>query len=177
MKIGLLMLLPLLVSGCGLLPDGEGKGPTENDGNGGDDPNGGGDDPVDPYTLDSDGDGLSDGLEAELGTDPESTDTDGDGLTDEVETEMGIDPTLSDTDGDGFDDGVETEGNTNPADADDKPCAGGWAKDACREDLEGTGYGVGDISEDWSMPDQFGEQVRLHDFCDRVVYLVFAAFW
>jgi hypothetical protein len=27
------------------------------------------------------------------------------------------------------------------------------------------------------LMDQFGEMVSLHDFCDNVVYVVFAAFW
>lgn len=176
MKLGMLALAPLLVSGCGSVPAGDGKEPTEDDGGDGTDHSGGGGDP-DPYDLDSDGDGLSDGLEGELGTDPDVADTDGDGLADGDEVELGLDPNAADTDGDGYSDGAELDANTNPSDPDDKPYAGGWTKDACRNDIEGTGYGVGDIAEDWTLPDQFGEQVRLHDFCDHVVYLVFAAFW
>lgn len=109
----------------------------------------------DPYAVDSDGDGLSDGEEAELGTDPGATDSDGDG----------------------FGDAEELEGNTDPTDADDRPYAGGWTIDACRDDIRGEGYAVGDVSTDWSLSDQYGEDVRLHDFCDRVVWMVFAAFW
>lgn len=50
------------------------------------------------------------------GSNPPATnkDTDGDGLTDEREAELGTDPTLPDTDGDGISDGREVELGTNP---------------------------------------------------------------
>jgi len=78
-------------------------------------------DPTSPV-MDSDGDGLLDGQEAELGTDPTVTDTDGDGLSDTAEVGLAAgaaidtDPTLADTDGDGVGDGVELGSGTNPAD-------------------------------------------------------------
>lgn len=58
--------------------------------------------------LDSDGDGLTDVEEAQLGTDPFNPDTDGDGLTDfeEVRTYK-TDPLNADTDYDGLKDGAE----------------------------------------------------------------------
>ncbi len=43
--------------------------------------------------VDSDGDGLSDGEEADLGTDPDNPDTDGDGTGDGDEVTNGTDPT------------------------------------------------------------------------------------
>ena len=43
---------------------------------------------------DSDGDGMSDRREAELGTDPRTADTDGDGVTDLVETLTATDPLI-----------------------------------------------------------------------------------
>ena len=104
-------------------------------------------------------------------------DSDGDGLTNADEAELGTDPENTDSDGDGHDDGVEVSENTDPADANDHPYAGGWAIDACRDDIVSTGNEEGEIAEDFSLPDQHGEQVRLHDFCDRTVYLVSAAFW
>lgn len=53
---------------------------------------------------DSDGDGLSDELEAELGTNPMLADSDGDFLRDAQEIEKGTDPLDNDTDDDGISD-------------------------------------------------------------------------
>ena len=72
---------------------------------------------TDPNDPDSDGDGLSDGVETmsgkwrgteDTGTDPLSYDSDGDGLSDGSEVTGGLtDPTMSDTDNDGLSDGNE----------------------------------------------------------------------
>jgi RHS repeat-associated protein len=57
---------------------------------------------------DSDGDGLSDELEQQLGTDPNNPDSDGDGLNDGDEVNLyKTDPLNADTDGDGLPDGAE----------------------------------------------------------------------
>lgn len=65
--------------------------------------------------LDSDGDGLSDAREIELGTNPQNRDTDGDGLTDGEEVlTYRTNPLIPDTDGDGYPDGVEVRGGYNP---------------------------------------------------------------
>lgn len=68
--------------------------------------------------VDTDGDGLTDAEEAELGTDAMSADTDGDGITDAEEIELGTDATVADTDGDGLNDGSEVNSHgtdpTNP---------------------------------------------------------------
>ncbi|HMV69129.1 MAG TPA: hypothetical protein PKA64_19945, partial [Myxococcota bacterium] len=59
-------------------------------------------------SADSDGDGLSDAREAELGTRPDLRDTDGDGQSDRDEVERWhTDPLRKDTDGDGAPDGFE----------------------------------------------------------------------
>ena len=59
---------------------------------------------------DSDGDGLTDSQERELGTDPLNPDTDGDGLTDGEEVKKyNTDPLNPDTDGDGLKDGEEVK--------------------------------------------------------------------
>ena len=57
--------------------------------------------------VDSDGDGLTDDIEIELGTDPYDSDTDDDGLSDGEEIALGTDATVSDTDGDGIKDGQD----------------------------------------------------------------------
>ncbi|CAA9567413.1 MAG: internalin, putative [uncultured Thermomicrobiales bacterium] len=66
--------------------------------------------------VDTDGDGLTDAEEVELGTDPTVIDTDDDGLTDAEEVELGTDPTVIDTDGDGVDDATEVNAGTDPVD-------------------------------------------------------------
>ena len=67
---------------------------------------------------DSDGDGLTDQQEAQLGTDPRSADTDRDGLTDLDEVRRATSPTLSDSDGDGLLDGQEAFGCSDPRNPD-----------------------------------------------------------
>ncbi|USZ67281.1 hypothetical protein NGM10_11125 [Halorussus salilacus] len=54
---------------------------------------------TDPYDADTDGDGLDDGEELELGTNPARADTDGDGIDDDAELDAGSDPTLHDYEG------------------------------------------------------------------------------
>lgn len=103
-------------------------------------------------------------------------DGDGDGLVDSQETEVGSDPGNPDSDADGFTDGVEYDSHTSPVDDADKPYQEGWQIDACRHDIESTGVEEGDIAADFALPDQFGETVHLHDFCDQVVLVMGAGF-
>lgn len=103
-------------------------------------------------------------------------DGDQDGLLDSQEVELGSDPADPDSDADGYEDGEEFESNTDPADAADKPYQAGWQIDACRHDIEATGAEEGDVAENFALPDQFGETVRLHDFCDQVVLVMGAGF-
>jgi hypothetical protein len=103
-------------------------------------------------------------------------DSDGDGLFDSEEDVLGSDPANADSDGDGWDDGEEVDTYTDPLDEADKPYEAGWQIDACRNDTESTGSGVGDVIENFSFGDQFGETVHLHDFCDQVVMVVGAGF-
>jgi hypothetical protein len=66
-------------------------------------------------TLDSDGDGLTDAEEAQLGTDPLKIDTDGDGLNDREEVKIYMtDPNNVDTDADTYQDGAEVKAGYNP---------------------------------------------------------------
>ncbi len=103
-------------------------------------------------------------------------DTDGDGLTDSEEDELGSDPEVVDTDGDGFDDGVEADWYTDPNDPQDHPYEGGWPIDSCRNDLVASGMGVGDVINDVKLVDQYGEEIRVHDFCDHVLLIEHAGF-
>ncbi len=76
-----------------------------------------------PKAADTDGDGFSDGEEyLTRKSDPFNPDADGDGLFDGAEVTAGTDPALADTDGDGLSDGDEVNVfHTNPlkADSDD----------------------------------------------------------
>jgi hypothetical protein len=104
-------------------------------------------------------------------------DDDNDGITNGDEATLGTDPNDPDTDGDGYTDLEEVEGHTDPTDITDHPYTGGWSIAACRDTVQGTGNEEGDIALDFTLTDQFGDNVRLHSFCDRAVLLVGAAFW
>jgi len=69
---------------------------------------------TDPNLVDTDGDGLNDGAEVTLGSNPVLADSDGDGLNDGQEVALGINPLLADTDGDTLSDGTEVNLGTNP---------------------------------------------------------------
>ena len=75
---------------------------------------------TDPNDPDSDGDGLTDGEEVDVyGTNPFQIDSDGDGLIDSDEVILGLDPFVVDTDGDGISDHDEyIIYGTNPLSAD-----------------------------------------------------------
>ena len=129
--------------------------------------------------VDTDGDGLDDDDEVNIhGSDPTKTDTDGDGLDDgdEVNTH-GTDPALADTDGDGWDDDEEVDSYTDANDSTDHPYTGGWEIDSCRSSTTGTGNSVGDIATNFSLTDQNGDTVKLHDFCGKAVLLDFSTMW
>ncbi len=76
-----------------------------------------------PGSPDSDGDGLDDGDEVGIHhTDPLDPDSDGDGLFDGAEVgQFFTNPLQADTDGDGFNDGEEVSEGSDPNQADDIP--------------------------------------------------------
>ncbi|WP_309399957.1 LamG domain-containing protein [Cerasicoccus maritimus] len=80
-----------------------------------------------PEFIDSDGDGISDAREVELGTNRYAKDSDGDDVDDGDELRYGYDPTDSndpeatqDSDVDGEDDKTEIANGTNPYDSEDE---------------------------------------------------------
>jgi peroxiredoxin len=117
------------------------------------------------------------GEDASLQAGGAAADSDGDGVSDKDEEALGLDPESPDSDGDGFNDGDEIINYTDPANADDHPYTGGWTINACRNDVEGTGDTVGAIADQFELSDQFGETVRLHDFCEQTVLLISSAEW
>ena len=110
-------------------------------------------------------------------TDGGAADADGDGLNVDQENAIGTDPGNPDSDADGWTDGEEYSSSTNALDDADHPYEGGWKIDACRNDIEATGQAEGQVADNFELTDQFSDTVRLHDFCDQVVYVIFAAFW
>ena len=101
-----------------------------------------------------------------------NADPDEDGLSNSEEEALGTDNRNPDTDGDGVTDGKEVNGNTDPLDAADKPYTGGWKIGACRDRVIASGEGIGDVAEDFTLTDRYGDPIRLHSFCDRVIVLV-----
>ena len=72
----------------------------------------------DPTVVDTDGDGISDGIEVGIyGSDPRSVDTDADGLSDAQEVALGTALNNQDSDGDGLLDGWEVANNLDPLSA------------------------------------------------------------
>ena len=74
-------------------------------------------------------------------------DTDGDGLPDDKEKELGTDPNKADTDDDGIDDGDEVDGSKNPFDKDGNKVAdgeNGAPTDPTKPDTDGDGTNDGD---------------------------------
>ena len=115
--------------------------------------------------VDSDGDGLTNQCECQLGTDPGSSDTDGDGLSDGFEDEnkncrldLGeTQPTVADTDSDGVSDGDELTNGLDPLvlDTDDDGLLDGVefnssCLDGTKEDTDGDGIqdGLEDLNKD-----------------------------
>ena len=77
---------------------------------------------INPQTIDTDGDGLTDIAELESGTNPALADTDGDGLSDGAEiNKHKSNPLVADTDGDNFSDSEELTAGTDPTNAASNP--------------------------------------------------------
>jgi hypothetical protein len=138
---------------------------------------------LDPNARDTDGDGLSDLDELAWGSDPTVADTDGDGLLDGEEVELGCDPTLVDTDEDSYTDFDEVLEGTDPTDAKSRIYEGSWPYLASKDDIDApewnSRFGIGEVFPRFEGHDQFGDKVDLYDFAgqDRPVLLYVAAAW
>ena len=140
--------------------------------------------PEETVPDDSDGDGLNDDEEDELGTDPDNVDSDGDTIEDGAEIEAGLDPLLVDTDGDTYQDNWEQTEGTDPADENSVIYEGGWPYNpdkAQYEDRtwEDSGYEEGDELAWFAWADRFGDEVNIYDFANqgKPVMIDIAAMW
>lgn len=105
----------------------------------------------DPWRYDTDGDGLNDKYEVEIGTDPRNYDTDSDGLNDNFELVYGTNATNGDTDGDKLPDYLEIAGWVIPFNYtgdSNKPFTMRVYSDPSLADTDGDG--VNDYMEYWS---------------------------
>jgi len=151
-------LIVLALVGC------TGGGPGSDNSNS--TPNPGSD--VDPATVDSDDDGLTDQQEADLGTDPQLADSDDDRLLDGAEVDASTDPLNADSDGDSYADGDEVTEGTDPLDETSVIYTGGWPYDPFKGEISDPGFSgaisVGGIYPDLIGIDQFGQEVHVYDF-------------
>lgn len=110
--------------------------------------------------LDSDGDGVPDVYELEIGTDPNSKDSDNDGIEDGVEVVMCLDPLSEDSDGDGIPDPQEDDdgdGLTLEEELDHGTYP--WSEDS---DVDGLSDGdeVNSYGSDPMEPDSDGDEIE-----------------
>lgn len=105
-----------------------------------------------------------------------NADSDGDGLDDCTEQEMGTDPENTDSDGDGFSDADELDCVSNPIDADEQCYACGWEHND-PGNLVSNGSSVGDVIASVDLVDQCGEMVDLWDFHGEYHVLYMTAAW
>ena len=104
-----------------------------------------------------------------------SSDSDDDGIDDCAEAELGTDPSLADSDGDGLSDLEEVDCVSHPLDAEEQCYAGGWEHND--PSVASTGTEVGDVMANFSLIDQCGEEVDIHDFFGEYHILYLTAAW
>lgn len=103
-------------------------------------------------------------------------DSDGDGIDDCAEQELGTDPTLADSDGDGLSDKEEVDCVSNPLDETEQCYACGWAHND-PGDVESTGSEIGDVMANLQLEDQCGDVVDTWDFYGEYHVLYMTAAW
>lgn len=108
----------------------------------------------------------------------EDVDTDGDGLTDAEEAELGTDPNSGDTDLDGWDDFDETEAGSDPNACWD--VVEGWPNcsgQAAADGYSGEGWQLDQTQKNWGGVDQFGGEVTSSQFYGMVTVVDLSAGW
>lgn len=131
-------------------------------------------------------------------TDPQNADSDGDGLLDADELELGTDPQKADTDGDGLNDPDEIAAGSNPNFFYSHPIAeGGYLMGACPvvpdeanagptgkggfdyggEHYEWDAYQKGDVMANWGGVDHFDQEISFYNFCGNYTLVTVSAMW
>ena len=113
------------------------------------------------------------------------TDDDGDGLLSDFEAQVGTQPDQADSDGDGCDDALEVLSYFDPLDAEDRPYQGVYPRGPRPDDAAfaemaetfGAGFDTGQQNTNWTLLDQHGEAVELHDLYGQVVMVLVAREW
>lgn len=111
-----------------------------------------------------------------------------DGVDGIVDGETGMEEEAGDGDGDpmGGDgdpgDGDPTDTGEPPACDGTSPYMGGWDIGCCQDEMVPNGWApggvhVGTIMPDWTLTDQFGEAVRMWDFCHDAIWFEYVALW
>lgn len=116
--------------------------------------------------IDQDGDGGE--------TSPTAGDAGSDGNGDAGGDASGDGPEDGGSSGD---DGEPGDGSSGEPEPPGSPYSGGWDIGDCQDQIVPTGVGVGQVVPDFTLVDQFGDPVRLYDFCHEAVYIVAGAFW
>lgn len=98
------------------------------------------------------------------------------GMDTDADTDAETDADAGDGDGDPADTGEpECDGTS--------PYMGGWDIGCCQDEIAPQngwapgGVNVGTIMPDWTLIDQFGEGIRLYDFCHDAVWFEYVALW
>lgn len=113
-------------------------------------------------------------------------------------TDAGETANVDTGDGDGDSgDGDEDPGDGDPGDGDGDPTTdtgepecdgtspymGGWDIGCCQDEIDPQngwapgGVHVGTIMPDYTFTDQFGEALRLYDFCHNAIWFEYVALW
>ena len=112
-----------------------------------------------------------------------SSESDTEDVTDTGSTGSSDTGAPQDTDDtDDTEDTSDTTDTTDTSDTEEEPepnpvYIGGYNTNLCFPKATSTGYGIGDVSNDFTLTDQFGEQVSLSDFCGNTVLIVASAGW
>lgn len=111
------------------------------------------------------------------------TEDEGGPLTDEFGDEAMDDSGTDDlaTD-DGTDSAEGTDTTGGPTCDSTSPYMGGWDIGCCQDEVVPTawypgGVAAGSVIPDWTFIDQYGDSVRVRDFCHEAIYFEYAAMW